>query len=122
MAARGSVRLPLAVLLAGLASGCLGPHNYPLAGRYYVELSADGEPDLWFDDPQLGPVYLRYAVATAVVKGYVVTCGDSCYVFPAAAISAAAARRARLGPLTEAAARQKVLQLTGDSLRLELAI
>jgi hypothetical protein len=109
--------MPASYLIDSTTSSFLGPTKYPLVGNYYVELSEDGDPSLRFDDPQLGPVYLKYAVATGVAKDYVVTYGASCYLFPVAA-TAEAARRARIGPLTEAACRQKVFQLTGDSLRL----
>ena len=56
------------LLIASTTSSCLGPTKYPLVGNYYVELSEDGDPSLRFDDPQLGPVYLKYVVATSIAK------------------------------------------------------
>jgi hypothetical protein len=105
-------------LLIGSLGGCADVNKQPLAGRYYTTASEDGEPGLYFDDPQLGPIYLQEAMATGVAKGYVVAFWDSCYIFPPAAATAEAARRARIGPLTEASCKQRIYQLTGDSMHL----
>ena len=105
-------------LLMGSLSSCADVNKKPLAGRYYVTTSEDGDPRLYFDDPQLGPTYLQEAMATGVAKAYVVASWDSCYIFPPAAATAEAARRARIGPLTEASCKQRIYQLTGDSLHL----
>lgn len=105
-------------LLIGSLSACADVNKQPLAGRYYITVSEDGDPGLYFDDPQLGPTRLQGAMATGVAKGYVVASWDSCYIFSPAAASAEAARRARIGPLTEASCQQRIYQLTGDSLHL----
>jgi len=105
-------------LLIGSLIGCADVNKQPLAGRYYITMSEDDDPGVYFDDPQFGPTRLQAAVATGVVKGYVVASGDSCYIFSPAAASAEAARRARIGPLTEAGCKQRIYQLTGDSLHL----
>jgi hypothetical protein len=105
-------------LLVGSLSGCADVDKHPLAGRYYTTATEDGEPGLYFDDPQLGPTYLKEAVSTGVARTHVVACWDCCYIFPLAAATAEAARRGRIGPLTEAACQQKIVQLIGDSLHL----
>jgi hypothetical protein len=105
-------------LLVGSLSGCADVDKHPLAGRYYTTATEDGEPGLYFDDPHLGPTYLKEAISTGVAKSYVVTRWDSCYLFPLAAATAEAARRGRIGPLTEASCKQRIYQLTGDSLHL----
>lgn len=105
-------------LLIGSLSGCADVNKQPIAGRYYITVSEDGDPGLYFDDPHLGPTRLQGAVATGVVKSYVVASGDSCYIFPPAMVTAEAARRARIGPLTEASCKQQLYQATGDSLHL----
>ena len=99
-------------------SSCFGPTKHPLVGRYYIELSEDGEPSIYFDDPQQGGINLAYAVATGRSKGYLIACGNDYYIFPLGAATLEDVRRAQLGPLTEAACKQKVFQLTGDSLHL----
>jgi hypothetical protein len=106
------------MLLTGSISSCSEPERIPLAGHYYSTQSEDGEPRLYFDDPKHGPVYLKDAIATGVTKSYVVACWDSCYLFPVAAATAEAAHRGQIGPFDEAACKQKVLQLTSDSLHL----
>jgi hypothetical protein len=118
------MRLPAALLrgcfglLVGSLSGCADVNKQPLAGRYYTTATEDGEPGLYFDDPQLEPTYLKEAMSTGVTKSYVVTRWDSWYLFPLAAATAEAARRGRIGPLTEASCKQRIYQLTGDSLHL----
>ena len=44
-------------LFIGSLGGCTDVNKQPLAGRYYITLSEDGDPGLYFDDPQLGPTY-----------------------------------------------------------------
>lgn len=107
------------LLLLGSINSCSDPNKMPLAGHYYTTYSEDGDPLLYFDDPQLGPTKLGYTSAVGVAKGYVITVSDSCYILPLHAATAEAARNGQIGPLTEAACEQKVLELTGDSLRLK---
>jgi hypothetical protein len=105
------------LLLAGSVGSCSEPEKTLLAGRYYTSCTEDGDPGLYFDDPQLGTTELEYASVVGVAKAYVAYCGDSCYLFSTSAITVEAARRSRIGPLTDVAAcEQKVFQLTGDSL------
>lgn len=106
------------LLLASSSGSCAGSDREPLTGRYFLAQTEDGDPMLYFDDPDQGVVVLASAMATGVGKGYIAACWDSCYIFAATAASSEAARRSRIGPLTEAACQQKVFQLTGDSLQL----
>ena len=105
-------------LLVGFLPGCADLNRQPVAGRYFTTRTEDGDPILGIDDPQQGPVTLTYAAVTGAAAGYVAVCSDSCYLYPVAAATAEAARRARRGPFTRAACQQQVRQLTGDSLRL----
>jgi|GEM_PF-5208824 len=107
------------VLVTGLVGSCARQDRTPLASRYYTAPTKDGDERLYFEDPQLGPTELGAPLAVGIAKGYVAFCDDSCYLFPVAAATAEAARRAQLGPFTEAACRQKVFQLLGDSLQLQ---
>ncbi|RZK27379.1 MAG: hypothetical protein EOO63_13535 [Hymenobacter sp.] len=110
------------LLLANGVVSCAESERTSLAGRYYSSYTEDGDTGLYFDDPQTGPIELKYSYAVGVAKGYVVSCGDSCYLFPVAAETVEAARRAQIGPFTWAACKKKVFQLTGDSLELKSLI
>jgi hypothetical protein len=110
------------LVLAGGAGSCTEPERTPLVGRYYSSYTEDGDPGLYFDDPQTGLIELKYSYAVGVAKDYVASCGDSCYLFSAVAGTVKAARRAQIGPYTRNACEKKVFQLTGDSLQLRSLI
>jgi hypothetical protein len=112
------------LLLTGSLGGCSESERTPVAGRYYTSYSEDGDPGVYFDDAQQGATELEYASAVGVAKDYVVAHENKNenYLFPVAATTAEAARSARVGPLTDAACKQKLFQLTGDSLRLRSLI
>jgi hypothetical protein len=110
------------LLLMGGNSSCSDPNKEVIVGAYYTTFSEDGDPKFYFDDPQLGPVDFGYIGAVGTTKDYVVACGDSCYLFPVAAATAEAARNSQIGPLAEDICKQKVFQLTGDSLELKAVI
>ncbi len=108
-----------ALFILASGSSCANPDREPLAGRYFIAQTEDGAPTLYFDDSKQGKVMLVPAIATGVGKGCIIACWDSCYIFSATALSGKAARHSRIGPLTVAACKQQVLQLTGDSLRIK---
>ncbi|WP_460608277.1 hypothetical protein [Hymenobacter terrigena] len=95
------------------------PKTEHLTEHYYTGLSVDGEPGLYFDDPKLGMVYLRFATYAGINKGYVAACGDSCYILPVAASTVEAARHGQVVFLTQAAWKQEIFRLTGDSVKVE---
>jgi hypothetical protein len=109
-------------LLLVCSSGCSDPNRELIKGRYYTTFSEDGDPIFCFDDLQLGQVSFGYIGAVGQAKDYVVACNDSCYIFPMAAATAEFARRAQIGPLTENVCKQRMFQLTGDSLKLKAVI
>jgi hypothetical protein len=110
----------VSVLLLSSTASCSDLNKELVAGRYYTTYSEDGYPILYFDDPQLGMTKLDWPSRVGTAKGYVASCGDSCYLFSAAAATADAARHSRIGPFPDfAACRRKVFQLTGDSLKMK---
>jgi hypothetical protein len=106
------------IFFTAIMGSCTKQERTPIAGRYYTAPTEDGDERLYFDDPQLGPTELCAPSVVGMAKGYVASCDDSCYLFPIAAATAEAARRSQLGPFTEAECKQKVFQLTADSLQL----
>jgi hypothetical protein len=111
------------LLLLCSASSCSDPNKELVAGRYYTTYSEDGDPILYFDDPQLGITKLDWPSWVGTAKDYVASCGDSCYLFSAAAATAEAAHRSRIGPFPDVAAcERKVFQLTGESLKIRSLI
>ena len=115
--------LLVSVLLLCITVSCSDPNKELVAGRYYTTYSEDGDPILYFDYPQLGIIKLDWPSLVGTAKGYVASCGDSCYLFPAAAATAEVARRSRMGPFSNVAAcKRKIFQLTGDSLKIKSLI
>ena len=112
------------ILLAGSVSGCAGPERMLVVGAYYTALTEDGDPRLYFDDPHLGPVELGAPSVVGIAKSYVASYESetNCSLFPVDAATAKAARSGQIGPLTEATCKEKVFELTGDSLRLRSLI
>jgi hypothetical protein len=107
------------MLVAGGLISCTDPNRQPLAGSYFTTFTEDGDPIFCIDDPQLGSTTLSSVSATGITKGYVAILADSCYLYPVDAITAIGAHRARIGPFTEAGCQQRIMELTGDSLRLK---
>jgi hypothetical protein len=114
------------MLLFGNISSCSEPKRTLVAGHYYTAPTEDGDDRLYFDDSQLGPIEVGAPAIVGIAKGYVASCEggeNGCYLFPADAVTAEAARNGRIGPLADVAAcERKVFQLTGDSLRIRSLI
>ena len=112
----------LAVTLATGLGGCFWSDENDtteLGHHYQVVATSNGNNFLYFDDPVTGTAepLLTGTSFTGTTATYLVVCkAGQYYLFPLGQATQAAVLAARIGPLTEAALRPKLYQVSGDSM------